>query len=423
MESRKVGAGLSEPKHRSHRLPFATAWRAFHGYREEKLAVSLSSRRRGWVSSTDVRIEHSEFSRAIVPTQREARGVAASRKFERNTTPYGLTGGRVLPPMTRLISIISALLVLAAPATAGAAGPHPNGPIVFAGATAKQGRGLWAWEAGRKAPRQITSNPTDGDPQGSPDGRWIVFTRLGTTPGGVPSSTDVFLARTDGSKVAQVTSGHSDRSPSFSPSGKRILFARAEIGLGRDSAPKPDSAEELTPEHIYSMRLDGTDLQQLTTGYFSDRNPVFSPNGKVIAFERCPLSQGCHLFTMRPNGSGLRAATPNLAAWSTEPAFSPTGNRIVFLRGHPDSPNSALFTMRPDGTGVRKLFGPTGHRFGGVSSPSWSPDGTRIVFQDTGAKSSTLQVIPVRDRRLGAPLGGAAFHQLPYWRTPAWLRR
>lgn len=347
--------------------------------------------------------------------------MVTTRTFERNATPYGLTGGGSCLPMARLIFVISALLAFMLPATAGAAAPHPNGPIVFAGATAKQGRGLWAWEAGRRGLRQITSNPTDGDPQGSPDGRWIVFTRLETTPGGGPSSVDVFLARTDGSKVVQVTSGHYDRSPSFSPSGKRILFARAELGLGRDFAAEPDSAEELTPEHIYSMRLDGTELQQLTTGYFSDRNPVFSPNGKIIAFERCPLSQGCHLFTMRPDGSGLHAATPQLAAWSTEPAFSPTGNRIAFLRGHPDSPSSALFTMRPDGTGVRKLFGPTGHRFGGVSSPSWSPDGTRIVFQDTGAKSSTLQVVRVRDRRLGATLGGPTFHQLPNWRTPAWL--
>ncbi|HEU4599361.1 MAG TPA: hypothetical protein VFS26_06405 [Solirubrobacterales bacterium] len=325
--------------------------------------------------------------------------------------------------MTRLISIISAILALTLPAVAGAAAPHPNGPIVFAGATAKQGRGLWAWEADWREPRQITSDPTDGDPQGSPNGRWIVFTRLGTTPGGEPSSTDIFLARTDGSQIVRVTSGHSDRSPSFSPSGKRILFARAEPRATRGFAAEPFSDEELTPEHIYSMRLDGTELQQLTTGYFSDRNPVFSPNGRVIAFERCPLSQGCHLITMRPDGSGLHEATPYLAAWSTEPAFSPTGNRIVFLRGHPDSPNSALFTMRPDGTGVRKLFGPSGHRLGGVSSPSWSPDGTRIVFQDTGANSSTLQVIRVRDRRLGATLGGPGFHRLPYWRTPVWLRR
>lgn len=324
--------------------------------------------------------------------------------------------------MTRLISIISALL-LTVPATASAASPHPNGPIVFAGATTKQGRGLWVWEGGGKELRQITSDPTDGDPQGSPNGRWIVFTRVGTTPGGAPSSTDVFIARTDGSKVVQVTSGHSDRSPSFSPSGKRILFARAEFGLGTGLAAEPDSAEELTPEHIYSMRLDGTDLRQLTTGYFSDRNPVFSSNGRVIAFERCPLSQGCHLFTMRPDGTGLRAATPRLAAWSTEPAFSPTGNRIVYLRGYPDSPNSALFTMRPNDTGVRKLIGYGGQRFGGVSSPSWSPDGTRIVFQHTGAKSSTLQVIRVRDRHLGATLGGPRLHRLPYWRTPAWLRR
>jgi Tol biopolymer transport system component len=325
--------------------------------------------------------------------------------------------------MTRLISIISVFLVLMAPATAGAAGPHPNGPIVFAGATAKQGRGLWAWGPGRKGLRQITNGTRDGDPQGSPDGRWVVFTRaLGTTPGGGAASVAVFRARTDGSQIVQVTSGHYDRSPSFSPSGKRILFARAELGSGRARAAQFGSDEEITPEHIYSMRLDGTDLQQLTSGH-SDRNPVFSPNGRVIAFERCPLNQGCHLFTMRPDGSALHEATPFLAAWSTEPAFSPSGNRIVYVRGHPGDSRSDLFTIRPDGTGVRRITGYSGHPLGGVSSPSWSPDGTRIVFQDTGVKSSKLQVVRVRDRRLGATLGGPRFRQLPNWRAPAWLRR
>jgi Tol biopolymer transport system component len=325
--------------------------------------------------------------------------------------------------MGRRIPILIALLALVVPATAGAARPHPNGPIVFSGGTPAQHTGLWAWNAGWRGLRRVTNDPTDGDPQASPDGRWVVFTRrVGTTSGGGPSSIGVFRARADGSQVVQVTSGHFDRSPSFSPSGNRILFTRAELGTGREFAARPYSAEELTPEHIYSVNLDGTGLTQLTTGDFSDRNAVFSPNGRVVAFERCALSQGCHVWTMRPDGSGARDATPRLAAWSAEPAFNPTGSRIVYVRGYPGSSTSDLFTMRPNGTAVRRLTGRSGHPLGGVSSPSWSPDGTRVVFQETGAKYARLRIVRVRDRRLGATLGGPRFAQSPDRRTPAWLR-
>lgn len=242
--------------------------------------------------------------------------------------------------MTRRISILLALFALALPATAGAAGPHPNGPIVFEGGTRPgENTGLWAWKADWKGLRHITKDPADREPQGSPNGRWIVFARrVETTPGGGVTSVDIFLARRDGSKVVQVTSGHFDRSPSFSRSGKRILFARAEPRSGRELAAEPASAEELTPEHVYSVRLDGTGLHQLTSGDFSDRNPVLSPNGKVIAFERCQLSMGCHVFTMRPDGSSVRDATPRLAAWKRNPRSTRPGAASSMCGATPAAP-------------------------------------------------------------------------------------
>lgn len=316
------------------------------------------------------------------------------------------------PRVARRIAITLALSALAIPGAAGAA-VHPNGPIVFAGGppppgTAAQGNGLWAWKAGGKSLRHITKDPTDVDPQGSPDGRWIVFIR----------QSHVFRARRDGSQVIQVTSGaHFDRAPSFSPSGKRILFSRTE--------PQPPGQPEdvLVPEHIYSVKLDGTGVQELTTGDFSDREPVFSPNGRIIAFDRKSQTSSRHVFTMRPDGSRVKDATPFLAAWSSEPTFNPGGSRIAYVRSFPGSATSDLFTIRPDGKDVRRLTGRGGQPLGGVSAPSWSPDGTRIVFQlKPGGKFDKLQIIRVRDRHLGTTLGGPKFAQSPDMRAPAWLR-
>ena len=309
--------------------------------------------------------------------------------------------------MTRRISILLAFLALALalPVTAGAA--VRNGPIAFAGGTAAQGSGIWAWKAGWKGLRRITRDPTDSDPQGSPDGRWIVFTRQG----------NVFRARTDGSQVLQVTSGGLDRAPSFSPSGQRILFSRSD-------PQTPGQPEDvLVPEHIDSVKLDGSGLDQLTSGTFSDRDPVYSPNGKIIAFDRFQQGHTRHVFTMRADGTHLRDATPRLAAWSSQPAFNFRGNRIVWVRSFPGSSTSDLFTMRPDGRDVRRLTGRSGRPLGGVSNPSWSPDGSRVVFQlERDNQFSKLQIVRFANRRLGATVGGRRFARSPDMRAPAWLR-
>ena len=307
--------------------------------------------------------------------------------------------------MTRRISILLALMALALPATAPAA---KNGPIAFAGGTETQKTGIWAWKDGWRGLRHITALPDNFEgPQGSPDGRWIVFS----------SQSAIYRARTDGSRVLQVTSGAEfDRAPSFTRSGKRILFSRSE--------PLPGQPEDvLVPEHIFSVKLDGTGLRQLTFGNFSDREPVFSPNGRIIAFDRKSQTSSRHVFTMRTDGTRVKDATPNLAAWSSEPTFRPDGSRIAFVRSFPGSSTSDVFTMRPDGKGLDRLTGRSGNPLGGVSSPSWSPDGTRIVFgRENRSHSSRLRIIRVRDGRLLQTLGGPRFARSPEMRAPAWLR-
>jgi TolB protein len=124
---------------------------------------------------------------------------------------------------------------------------------------------------------------------------------------------------------------------------------------------------------LYLMRADGRDIRPLRGSGF-DFQPAWSPDGKWLAFVRRARATGRDsLFVMRPDGTGVRRVwrdTLDLGA----PAWSPDGNEIGFWRG--DYRGGGLYVVRPDGTGFRRLVA----RADFDSGPKWSPDGKRIVF-------------------------------------------
>jgi Tol biopolymer transport system component len=241
--------------------------------------------------------------------------------------------------------------------------------------------------------RQITHSktmqPGSNGLSWSPDGRSLLYTVT------LPHALDrIVRSRADGSGARLISPPCTgtclgDDNPVFSPDGKKIAFERA-FGPKNVNAPPTGIA-------IVTMNADGSDPTQLTpqktptTGAF--QQPQWSPDGTKIAFVAANASgnQGA-IEVMNADGTNIRRLTP-FQIDTTNPRWSPDGTRILFSTyANPVQGESAnLFTMRADGTDRVALTAYAGGTLQ-ARADAWSPDGTQILFRRAAFSGTDTEV-------------------------------
>lgn len=104
-------------------------------------------------------------------------------------------------------------------------------------------------------------------------------------------------------------------------------------------------------------------------------------NGR-IAFEHIGESGAAQIYAMTALGTKRRLLTRNRKTSSTSPSYSPDGRRIVFVSSYKQSD---LWLMRSSGSHTRQLTRTAGTV---ETDPAWSPDGKEIVFAVTRPASA-----------------------------------
>lgn len=162
--------------------------------------------------------------------------------------------------------------------------------------------------------------------------------------------------------------------------------ASAAPSTGAVVFSKSTSAEGVVKGGLFAVR-DGR-LNQLTEDP-TDTEPAFSPDGRTIAFVR-----GGDLYSVRPDGSGQRRLTSGAELDST-PIVSPDGRTVVFERRVSAGGAADLYKVGAKGGGIRALTSGEANDH----DAEFSPDGRAIVFvraKATGPTNSAEDLYSIR---------------------------
>jgi len=271
--------------------------------------------------------------------------------------------------------------------------------------------------AGGEAVRLTTSDEPETQPRWSPDGRYLAF-----LSGRDGDESQVWLLPRGGGEAVRVTDQDSGVSAfEWSPDSTRLALVATDPDPEKTAGENDDAPKSPKPilvtrrqfkrdgrgylddrrSHVYVFDVATKETEQITTGPYDDSAPVWSPDGRSIAFvsnrtDEPDANENTDVFVVpsRP-GASPRALTSSPGS-DASPAFTPDGRFIVYEAG--GAPEDIWYATNnvgivPVGGGEPRVL--TSGLDRNVSNPTPTPDGQAVVFLLEDGGNQHLARVPV----------------------------
>ena len=232
------------------------------------------------------------------------------------------------------------------------------------------------------------------DARWSPDGSSVAFAGFSDST----SFPEIYMLELGTSRLRQLTSNaFSDKEPVYTPDGKRLLFTS-------DESPLPEAA--FGTLHIASVAVSGGKPQAFTEDDCSSIHPGLSSDGKSVLLVKVDERTGRHsLFQYGFDGKEQRSLSERKFARIHRYIHAPDGSIVVWAQEEAEQQDGIYFLDQKSGE-ARALPDPDLPK----RNPSVSPDGKLVVFvspTDLGAQVFVFDSISGGIRQITTKPGNA----------------
>jgi len=248
---------------------------------------------------------------------------------------------------------------------------------------------LWRQPLNSGVAQQLTADTAyDYQPDWSPDGRWVIFSRY------CSDAMELWLYDLVGGKARALTSnGAVNVEPRFSPDGKRIVFVstlynkRFHIFVADLADGKLANMRRLTGENKSDLR------RYYYSAFDHEISPVWTTDGREIIY----VSNRNHIY-----GTGgfwrIAVDAPSTAReihyeetnWKSRPDVSPDGSRLLYSSYLGRSWHNLWILPLGGGDAFPLAYGEWDQ-----TNARWAPDATRVAFVSNRIGNTEIGIVRV----------------------------
>ncbi len=153
-------------------------------------------------------------------------------------------------------------------------------------------------------------------------------------------------------------------------------------------------------QRLYVFDLESREASLLTPGSYDSTQPAWGPDGDIIAFSSKRQGdpdrhENSDIYVIETSANALARQVTTWEGPDSNPVFSPDGRQIAYLQDGPpkysgyDPSQIAVISVKGG-----EPFLPTSELDRNISSPRWSPDGKTLHFLVADDRTQTLASVP-----------------------------